>query len=153
MSALTTPEDGPRRVLLSSVSSDAHTWNLVFLQLLLEEHGHDVTNLGACVPDDLLVAECRRLLPDVLVISTVNGHGYADGRRVISLLRAQPELRELTVVIGGKLGVAGELDQGHAAELVALGFDAVFQDGADLDPFAGYIASVPPARALEQAGR
>ncbi|BAU88404.1 methylaspartate mutase [Streptomyces laurentii] len=52
-----------RRVLVSSVSSDSHTWNLVFLQLLLEDLGHEVTNIGACVPDELLIAECRRHRP------------------------------------------------------------------------------------------
>ncbi|MGQ4416103.1 methylaspartate mutase, partial [Streptomyces sp. SAS_269] len=33
-------------VVVSSLASDAHTWNLVFLQLLIEESGFDVVNLG-----------------------------------------------------------------------------------------------------------
>ena len=37
-------------VLLTGASSDAHTWNLVFLQLLIAEHGFRVTNLGPAVP-------------------------------------------------------------------------------------------------------
>ena len=37
-------------VVVSGLASDAHTWNLVYLQLVLEEMGHRVTNLGACVP-------------------------------------------------------------------------------------------------------
>src|SRR6476659_4979020 len=62
-----------KRFVVSSVSSDAHMWNLVFLQLLLAEQGAQVTNLGACVPDDLIIEECRRSRPDALVISTVSG--------------------------------------------------------------------------------
>lgn len=57
--AHTSVERGGHHVLVSSVSSDSHTWNLVFLQLLLEEMGHEVTNIGSCVPDDLLIEECR----------------------------------------------------------------------------------------------
>jgi methylmalonyl-CoA mutase cobalamin-binding subunit len=138
-------------VLLSSVSSDSHTWNLVFLQLLLEETGHDVVNLGACVPDELLLSECVERHPDAVVVSTVNGHGHADGRRLIATLRADERLSGLLVVIGGKLGVGGDHDAGLADELVAAGFDAVFPDGADLAGFVRYLDSVLPARALESA--
>ena len=138
-------------VLLSSVSSDSHTWNLVFLQLLLEETGHDVVNVGACVPDELLLSECVAHRPDAVVISTVNGHGHVDGRRLIARLRADERLSGLPVVIGGKLGVGGGRDAGLASELVAAGFDTVFADGADVRRFVGYIGSVLPARALEPA--
>jgi len=132
-------------VLLSSVSSDSHTWNLVFLQLLLEETGHDVVNLGACVPDELLLAECAAQRPDAVVISTVNGHGHVDGRRLIARLRADERLAGLPVVIGGKLGVGGGRDSGLASELAAAGFDAVFAEGSDVRGFVGYIDSVLPA--------
>ncbi|OLR93678.1 cobalamin B12-binding domain-containing protein [Actinokineospora bangkokensis] len=114
-------------VLLSSVSSDAHTWNLVFLQLLLEETGHRVVNLGACVPDDLLLAEVAAHAPDAVVISTVNGHGHADGARVVAALRAGPAAADLPIVVGGKLGVAGP-DPALAEALVRAGASAVFQD-------------------------
>lgn len=129
------------RVLLSSVSSDSHTWNLVFLQLLLEETGHEVVNLGACVPDELLIAEAVSRAPDAVVISTVNGHGHADGRRLIRALRDQPKLAALPVVIGGKLGVAGA-DLHYGAELVRAGFSAVFQDDADPGEFVAALGAM-----------
>ncbi|MFD8589761.1 cobalamin B12-binding domain-containing protein [Streptomyces sp. NPDC059637] len=132
---------GRRRVLVSSVSSDSHTWNLVFLQLLLEELGHTVTNIGACVPDDLLIAECRRHRPDMVVISSVNGHGYLDGRRLIARLRAEPDLAGIPVVIGGKLGTRGAEGGSHAPELVEAGFDAVFEDSAGIGEFRRYLAA------------
>lgn len=138
-------------VLLSSVSSDSHTWNLVFLQLLLEETGHDVVNLGACVPDELLLSECVARRPDAVVISTVNGHGHVDGRRLVRRLRADERLSGLPVVIGGKLGVGGGRDTGLAAELVEAGFDAVYTDGADPHGFVGEIDRMLPVRALESA--
>ncbi|MER6911532.1 cobalamin-dependent protein [Streptomyces sp. NPDC000594] len=129
-----------QRVLVSSVSSDAHTWNLVFLQLLLEELGHRVTNLGCCVPDELLVDTCRRTTPELLVISSVNGHGARDGARVVRLLRAQPDLGGLRVVIGGKLGTSGAAPGTYEPELLAAGFDAVFEDAAGVAAFRRYLA-------------
>jgi methylaspartate mutase sigma subunit len=124
---------GGLSVVVSSVASDSHTWNLVFLQLALEELGHRVTNLGACVPDDLLVSECQRLLPDLVVISSVNGHGWQDGTRLIGRIRACPELATTPVVIGGKLGIAGS--GGHAIrdQLLAAGYDAVYDDRAGVE--------------------
>lgn len=135
----------PHRVLLSSVSSDAHTWNLVYLQLLIEEFGHEVVNLGACVPDALLLAEAERTAPDLVVLSSVNGHGHGDGKRLITALRARPALAGIPVVIGGKLSVDGPLSPAATAGLLAAGFDAVFGDEADPTAFRRYLDQLVPA--------
>ncbi|GAB2608877.1 methylaspartate mutase [Paractinoplanes abujensis] len=129
--------------IVSTVASDSHTWNLVYLQLLLEEHGYAVTNLGACTPDDLLVRESRDRRPDVVVISTVNGHGHQDGRRVISALRGFPELSTTPVVIGGKLGVTGGEGHRYGDELLAAGFTRVYEEGvAGPAEFSGFLSEV-----------
>lgn len=138
-----------RTVLLSSVSSDSHTWNLVFLQLLLEEMGHRVVNLGACVPDELLIQECSAIRPDLVVISTVNGHGQVDGHRLIGKMRARPETRHTPVVIGGKLGITGAQEE-VARRLVSAGFSAVFEDDADPAALGGYLDSLDPTRTRRQ---
>ena len=130
---------GDLTVLLTSVSSDSHTWNLVFLQLVLEELGHQVHNLGACVPDDLLIAESERLSPDLIVVSTVNGHGFHDGLRVITQLRDRPGLSQVPAVIGGKLGIDGPVSDGSRAKLTSAGFDAVFDDGTGLTAFQSFV--------------
>lgn len=124
------PSGGTRLdILVSSVSSDAHMWNLVFLQLLLQEWGHRVTNLGPCVPDALIVNECGRRLPDLVVVSSVNGHGFRDGLRLIGALRGRTETANVPAVIGGKLGVdAGQGAAERGAALIAAGYRAVFAD-------------------------
>ncbi|MFE7191832.1 cobalamin B12-binding domain-containing protein [Kitasatospora sp. NPDC057541] len=132
-------------VVVSTMASDSHTWNLVFLQLLLEELGHRVTNLGACVPDELLVAECRRVAPDLIVLSSVNGHGHHDGLRVIRALRACPELGRTPTVIGGKLSIAGPGDPERQRSLLAAGFDGVFEEGRSVADFRAFVGSLPAA--------
>lgn len=96
---------GRGRALVAGTASDAHVWNLVYLHLLLEEYGFVSTNLGPCLPDELLIEHCVRDRPDLVVLSSVNGHGYQDGLRLIRKLRAHPGLAALPVVIGGKLAV------------------------------------------------
>ncbi|MER6441324.1 cobalamin-dependent protein [Streptomyces sp. NPDC001185] len=124
------PDRAGGTVVVTTVASDSHTWNLVFLQLLLEELGFDVVNLGPCVPDDLLVRHCREIRPTAVVISSVNGHGAQDGLRAIRALRADGLTADLPVAIGGKLGVDGGATS-HADLLLAAGFDAVFEEGRD----------------------
>ncbi len=122
------PGDGRRgEVLLSSVSSDAHTWNLVFLELLLREWGYEVRNLGACVPDREILTALRKRPDRSLIISTVNGHGAADGQRLVRAIRQDPHIADIFAVIGGKLGVDGH-DQQVVHGLIDAGFDAVFSD-------------------------
>ncbi|MET7993308.1 methylaspartate mutase [Amycolatopsis sp. NPDC005232] len=132
----------PRTVIVSSMASDSHTWNLVYLELLVGELGFDVVNLGACVPDELLESECLSRLPTLLVLSSVNGHGYQDGLRVIQRLRSFPELRALPVVIGGKLGVGGPLTEEETARLLLAGFDAVFDDQQNNASFRRFAATL-----------
>src|SRR5262249_41414106 len=126
------PVAGGLSVVVTSVSSDSHTWNLVFLQLALEELGHRVVNLGACVPDELVLAGCLRVRPDLVVVSSVNGHGFRDGTRLIGRIRGCPELAATPVVIGGKLGIAGPGGRRGRDQLRAAGFDAVFEEGAGM---------------------
>jgi methylmalonyl-CoA mutase cobalamin-binding subunit len=140
-----------RRILLSTVSSDSHTWNLVFLQLLLEEHGHEVINLGPCVPDELFIETAVRIQPDTIIVSTVNGHGHLDGARLIRAVRADPRISDIPAMIGGKLGVQGSGNDVHAKELAEAGFDAVFVEGAPQAVLQSLLATLDepvPRRAL-----
>ncbi|MEU6929775.1 cobalamin-dependent protein [Streptomyces sp. NPDC046385] len=121
--------DSPRRVLLTTGSSDAHTWNLVHLQLFLEEHGHSVLNLGPCVPERLLVDTARMTHPDLVVLSSVNGHGHQDGLRAARALRADRRTQDIPMVIGGLLGISPEGAEQRTAELLDAGYDEVYADG------------------------
>ncbi|WP_234322931.1 cobalamin B12-binding domain-containing protein [Streptomyces sp. NRRL S-350] len=123
---------------MTTTSSDSHTWNLIYLEHLLKEWGHEVTNLGACVPDELVIDQCSRLRPDIVVVSSVNGHGANDGLRLIRKVRAVQELAGLPAVIGGKLGTAGNA-AAWAPRLREAGFDAVFEESEGILPFRGFL--------------
>lgn len=129
--------------MLCTVESDSHTWNLVFLQLLLEEAGWEVVNLGPCTPVDLVRDTLRRLRPDALVVSSVNGHGHLDGADLIRVLRADPGTGPVRAVIGGKLGIAADRSAAAAHDLVEAGFDAVFDDAADPRDLPAFLTGRP----------
>ncbi len=129
------------RTVVSSVKSDSHTWNLIYIELVLRDLGHEVVNLGPCVPEDLLVEESASLRPDLVVLSTVNGHGLRDGYGVAGALRADPRLATVPLAIGGRLTVSGRVDADADAGLRDAGFDAVFADG-DIDAFRVFVGTI-----------
>ncbi|MFC4590849.1 cobalamin B12-binding domain-containing protein [Sphaerisporangium corydalis] len=138
--------------VLSSTPSDSHTWNLLFVQMLMEENGWSVTNLGACVPVAMLMDESLRRVPDMIVLSTVNGHGAQEARQVIAALRAQPSLARVPVALGGKLCVSEDRERAVVDELVAAGFDAVLVGDTAVPVFRSLLtrAAAMPGR---HAGR
>ncbi|MEU3572111.1 cobalamin-dependent protein [Kitasatospora sp. NPDC036755] len=147
-------------VIVTGTESDSHTWNLVFLQLQLEDWGHRVQNLGPCLPGAELAAECRHEAPDLIVLSSVNGHGESDGLSAIAALRATPELAGTPIVIGGKLGTGRQLLAGAGGtagedmtrRLLSAGYSAVFHESAGLSEFETYVSTLRAAKA-RRAGR
>ncbi|MEV6986116.1 cobalamin-dependent protein [Sphaerisporangium sp. NPDC051017] len=135
------------RAVVSTIASDAHTWNLVFLQLLLEEYGFTVRNLGACVPVEELVAGCLKERPQLLVLSTVNGHGLIEAPGYIRQVRERAELRSLAVVIGGKLNVEGTVADDDIQMLLRLGFDGVFATADSVREFQRFLTHLGRAAA------
>ncbi|MET8542169.1 methylaspartate mutase [Kitasatospora sp. NPDC004799] len=152
--------DATLDVIVSGTESDSHTWNLVFLQLQLEDWGHRVRNLGPCLPGGELAEECRRGAPDLIVLSSVNGHGESDGLAAVAALRAVPELAGTPVVIGGKLGTGRQLSAGAGGgtggemthRLLSAGFSAVFHEASGVAEFERYVAALGAEKA-RRAGR
>ncbi|MFC5744452.1 cobalamin B12-binding domain-containing protein [Actinomadura rugatobispora] len=137
----------PGIALVTSTPSDSHTWNLVFLQLVLEEAGFAVRNLGACTPIPLVLDACRGLRPDLLVVSSVNGHGHTEGAELIASVRRESDV---PAVIGGML-TTGRMDQEKVvASLTRLGYEAVFTGDSALPDFGLFLDS-PAVRGVADA--
>lgn len=134
-----------KRAVVATVPSDSHMWNLVYIELVLQENGWEVNNLGACTPVELTVETCLAERPDMLVVTSVNGHGHIGGRKLIGQIRSQPELDYLPVVIGGKLGTLGANNSVFVEPLISSGYSAVFMEAEGLDEFSRFIEA--PRRA------
>ncbi|MGH8477254.1 MAG: cobalamin B12-binding domain-containing protein [Methylococcales bacterium] len=126
--------------VLTTIRSDSHTWNLVFMHIWLCEHGLIVTNLGSCVPESEVAQHCRLQQPDLLVVSTVNGHGGFEGESLIRTLASSVDLSKTVTVIGGKLATGPEQEITQIERLQRAGFDAVLTGQAALQSLTGLIA-------------
>ncbi len=146
---LPTRDNGKKRFIVSSISSDSHTWNLVYLQMVIEEQGHEVINLGACVPHEEIVDACLRYRPDGLVLSSVNGHGNIEGMQIIGRIRDRSELADMATVIGGKLGIRGTENADFTPALLRAGFDDVFSAEDGMERFIEFINASGESGRLE----
>ena len=112
--------------VVATTPDDSHIWNLVGVQLKLEERGFQVCNLGACTPAELVAEVVRNLQPELLVISSINGHGAISMSAVIRALEEYQVKRSTTIIAGGLLTTDPTRSGIAAAELVELGCSGVF---------------------------
>jgi methylmalonyl-CoA mutase cobalamin-binding subunit len=129
--------DRKKKALVSGMKSDSHTWNLIFLQMWLEERNFDVNNLGNCVSETEIIKACETFEPDLLVISSVNGHGYIEAVDLIESLHNLTD--RMHIVIGGKLAISKKKQHEIKRELLRLGFDGVFIEVDALSEFENYL--------------
>jgi methylaspartate mutase sigma subunit len=137
------------QALIGTISSDAHTWNLVFLQLFLEEHGYQVTHAGACSSPDTVLQIGRSCCADLVVMSTVNGHGSIEAAAYARRLRQTSDLARVPIVLGGKLRTDGR-DHLEVDSMRAAGYDAVFIGPSALQAFQSYLAELPSSSGADR---
>ena len=140
------------RCVLSTVESDSHIWNLVYLQRVLEEQGATVLNLGSCTPVAEVLRGITEFTPDLLVVSSINGHGHHGARVLLEEVRRHG--LEVPAVVGGKLTTAASDTDRVRRDLLSRGYADVFTDEDSVDRFreflrfgrrSGFAAWQPPA--------
>lgn len=115
-------------ILLTTIESDSHTWNLVVLQLLLQEQGHKVTNLGACVSPLEVIKQSNKLDISVIFVSTLNGHGSSEGITLAKQIKKQKKLKNIPLVIGGLLTTTNNISLQQIKELEDAGYSYIFNN-------------------------
>jgi methylaspartate mutase sigma subunit len=128
-----------RRCVLGTVQSDSHTWNLVYIGLVLEEQGFEVFNLGCCTTPLEISSAVLRTQAELVVISTINGHGGAQGLELIGQLRSDLGSRIPPCVIGGRLTTREEEDGAAARALEGAGFAMAFAGEGAVEALRAYV--------------
>ncbi|MET1068474.1 MAG: cobalamin B12-binding domain-containing protein [Pseudomonas prosekii] len=135
--------------LIATVESDSHMWNLVYLQLWLAEHGFSVKNLGSCTPVDAVLTALQQRRTQLLVVSSVNGHGYSQGLELIrQVRRLHPHL---PCVIGGKLTTSEDETLAVRQPLIDAGYQQVFVGADAIQAFSAYLGTLHSQHDAEPA--
>lgn len=123
------------RALLTTIPSDSHNWNLIYMQLLLEENGFEVINLGACTTYEEVEQACLNIVPEIVVVSTVNGHGYLEGKTLIEKIKSIAKMKDIPVYIGGKLSTDKNMSYQYSVELEEAGYTGVYPETRKIGDF------------------
>ena len=120
--------------ILTTIPSDSHNWNLIYMELLLKEQGYFVKNLGACVPFNLTLESCIQYKPEVIIVSTVNGHGFIEGITLIEKIKEYlPPTTQ--IFIGGKLSTDAIMSSIYSTELELAGYTKAYSGNDDIQDF------------------
>jgi methylaspartate mutase sigma subunit len=114
----------------------------VFLELLLREWRMEVVNLGCCTPPQLVVEEVGGGASDLVVVSSVNGHGYSQGLELMGLIRKGCPGLKAPVVIGGRLTTAERTDLVVEPALRAAGYHSVFVGENSIGRFSQFLSGL-----------
>ena len=113
-------------VLITTIPSDSHTWNLMYMRLLVAEHGAAVDCLGGCVPYTHTADQVVAQKPDLVIVSTVNGHGSQQGGELLHIARDRLGASTPPFVIGGQIAVETARYPVAAEALIRAGYERVF---------------------------
>jgi methylaspartate mutase sigma subunit len=117
-------------------------WNLHVVQEELEARGFEVLNFGPCTPTKLLAETVRDRRPQLVVISTINGHGEQSAIKIIETLKLYQAHRIGPIVIGGKLSTLPINEDRLYNSLIDCGFTGVFvseRPWAEFDTFLQHV--------------
>ncbi len=128
-----------KKAILTTIPSDAHSWNLIFMEMFLKEHGYNVINLGVCVSYEKVIKSCQRHRPEIVVVSTINGHGYFEGIELAEKLCFIKNSCKMKLVIGGKITTGQSQIDMWIDKLRIAGFDAVFCGGKAIVEFQNFL--------------
>jgi methylaspartate mutase sigma subunit len=126
-------------IILTGTPSDSHIWNLIFMELFLQERHYRVHNLGACVPTTHLQDALKKLPCDLVVISSINGHLFQDAIKIISSFPKHSFSSLPPFILGGKMGIVQKDAAFQKRKLLKLGYDGVFIEKNALENFAQYL--------------
>ena len=136
-----------KTALLVTVPSDSHSWNLVFMEFLLSDLGYKVENLGPNTPMPEVVDWLNQEYCDMVVVSTVNGHGYIEGAELARRIRSETGFSG-GLYLGGKICTENDhaTIAGYSKMLKASGFDRVFDDSVtnSFDEFQELVTQTMP---------
>lgn len=126
------------KVLLAGPPADAHTWNLIYLELLLQENGFCVTNLGPNVAHALLFETLTQKPHDLVVMSCLNGSVKQEGLALMEERSSRTRGGEI-FVIGGALQEQEDIN-GTQRALMQAGFLDAFLNESDPSRFVRFLS-------------
>ena len=117
-----------KRLILGVIGADVHAVGNKILYHAFTEAGFEVTNLGVMVSQDEFIDAAIETSADVIVVSSLYGHGELDcqGMRDKCIERG---VDDILLYVGGNIVVGKQPFEDVEKRFKAMGFNRVFGPG------------------------
>lgn len=100
--SLTEAPKGHGKVLVAACANEYHEIGAMMIADVLEFDGWEVCYLGANLPIEALLDQARTFKPQVVALSVTMPFNIGKAKETIELLRRDPQLATIKVVVGGR---------------------------------------------------
>jgi len=116
------------KLILGVIGADVHAVGNKILYHAFTEAGFDVTNLGVMVSQEEYIAAAIETDADVIIVSSLYGHGELDCRGMRDKCD-ESGLEGILLYVGGNLVVGKQPFEDVEKRFKEMGFDRVFGPG------------------------
>ena len=117
-----------KKLILGVIGADVHAVGNKILYHVFTEAGFEVVNLGVMVSQDEFIDAAIETEADVIVVSSLYGHGELDCRGMRDKC-VERGLDDILLYIGGNIVVGKQPFEDVEKRFKAMGFDRVFGPG------------------------
>lgn len=117
-----------KKIVLGVIGADVHAVGNKILYYVFTEAGFEVTNLGVMVSQEEFIAAAVETAADVIVVSSLYGHGELDCRGMRERCD-ESGLGGILLYVGGNIVVGKQPFEDVEKRFKAMGFDRVFGPG------------------------
>ena len=116
------------KLILGVIGADVHAVGNKILYHAFAEAGFEVTNLGVMVSQDEFIDAAIETQADVIVVSSLYGHGELDCRGMRDKC-VERGLNDILLYVGGNIVVGKQPFEDVERRFKAMGFNRVFGPG------------------------
>lgn len=117
-----------KKLVIGVIGADVHAVGISILQHAFEEAGFEVVNLGVMVSQEEYIAAAIETNADVILVSSLYGHGELDCRGLRDKCD-ESGLKDILLYVGGNIVVGKQPFDEVEKRFKAMGFDRVFGPG------------------------
>ena len=118
----------PKKIVLGVIGADVHAVGNKILDYAFTSAGFEVINLGVMVSQEEFIAASNEAAADVIVVSSLYGHGELDCR-ALRQKSDESGLSGIPMIVGGNLVVGKQQFNEVEKRFLDMGFDRVFPPG------------------------
>ena len=127
------------KIIVCTTPSDSHMWNLVILDLFLQEKDFNVLNLGSNTPFKAVLESLDTFCPDLVIVSSLNGHLLQDGVEMMRYIQSHKGYVPCSFVAGGRASTDPKNMLFISKKLKSYGFEETFFDKNALESLNHYL--------------